>query len=89
MSGAFCGSHFLPLILKSMTPTLEGTRLRLEPLTLDHLPALEKIALDPIAKPAIWRYMIRWPQNAADLRAWVESALHDESEGTTLRGSQS
>jgi RimJ/RimL family protein N-acetyltransferase len=67
-----------------MTPTLEGPRIRLEPLTFDHLPALEKIALDPVSKPAIWRYMLHWPQNARDLRAWVETALKAEAEGTTL-----
>jgi RimJ/RimL family protein N-acetyltransferase len=67
-----------------MTPTLEGPRIRLEPLTLEHLPALEKIALDPVSKPLIWRYMIHWPQNAAELRGWVETALKSESEGTTM-----
>jgi RimJ/RimL family protein N-acetyltransferase len=67
-----------------MTPTLEGPRIRLEPLTLEHLPALEKIALDPVSKPLIWRYMIHWPQTAADLRAWVETALKAESEGAAM-----
>lgn len=67
-----------------LTPTLAGDRIRLEPLTLDHLPALESIALDPASKPAIWRYMVHWPQNATDLRSWVETALQAESEGTTL-----
>jgi len=66
------------------TPTLEGPRIRLEPLTLDHLPALGRIALDPVSKPVIWRYMIHWPQNAADLQRWVETALHAESEGTAM-----
>jgi N-acetyltransferase len=54
------------------TPTLEGAGVRLEPLTLDHLPALEAIAFDP----TIWRYMIFSVRTAADLRAWVEAALH-------------
>lgn len=67
-----------------MTPTLEGQNIRLEPLTLDHLPALEKIALDPVSKPVIWRYMIHWPQSALDLRAWIQVALDDEAEGTTM-----
>lgn len=66
------------------TPTLEGSRIRLEPLTLEHLPALEKIALDPVAKPVIWRYMVAWPQTAKDLRAWVETALRDEAAGDTM-----
>lgn len=67
-----------------MTPTLDGVRIRLEPMTLDHLPALERIALDPVSKPAIWRYMIHWPQTAQDLHAWIETALQAETEGTTM-----
>ena len=66
------------------TPTLEGAHIRLDPLTLEHLPALEQIALDPGSKPQIWRYMIHWPRNAHDLRGWVETALHAEAEGTTM-----
>ena len=52
-------------------PTLEGAHVRLEPLTLAHLPALEAIAFDP----SIWRYMLASIQTPADLRAWAESAL--------------
>jgi RimJ/RimL family protein N-acetyltransferase len=66
------------------TPTLEGANIRLEPLTLEHLPALEKIALDPVSKPMIWRYMVHWPRNPQDLRAWVDTALEAEAEGTTM-----
>ena len=67
-----------------LTPILEGDRVRLEPMTLAHLPALEEIALDPVSKPAIWRYMVHWPQNEADLRGWVETALLAEAQGTTM-----
>jgi len=35
-------------------PVLEGPRVRLEPLTSEHLRALEKIAYDE----RIWRYML-------------------------------
>ena len=52
-------------------PTLEGAHVRLEPLTLAHLPALEAIAFDP----TIWRYMLAKINTPADLRAWAESAL--------------
>jgi RimJ/RimL family protein N-acetyltransferase len=62
------------------TPTLEGNGVRLEPMTLDHLPALEAIAFDP----TIWRYMIFSVRTPADLRAWVEAALHFRDTGTTL-----
>jgi RimJ/RimL family protein N-acetyltransferase len=62
------------------TPTLEGKDVRLEPLSLDHLPALEAIAFDP----AIWRHMIFSVTTPADLRAWVQNALDDAARGTTL-----
>jgi RimJ/RimL family protein N-acetyltransferase len=54
------------------TPILQGNGVRLEPMTLDHLPALEAIAFDP----TIWRYMIFSVRTSGDLRAWVEAALH-------------
>ncbi len=63
-----------------MTPTLEGPRLRLEPLTLAHLPALEQIAFDD----RIWRYMTAGVRNPTDLHAWAEIALATERAGTTL-----
>jgi RimJ/RimL family protein N-acetyltransferase len=51
--------------------TLEGRRVRLEPLTLDHVPGLAEVALDP----AIWRWTIVRPTTAAELRSWAETAL--------------
>ena len=53
------------------TPVLEGPGVRLEPLSLEHLPALEAIAFDP----SIWRYMIFWITKPQTLREWVERAL--------------
>jgi RimJ/RimL family protein N-acetyltransferase len=54
-----------------MPPTLDGPHVRLEPLALEHLPALEAIAFDP----AIWRYMLATIHTPADLRTWADSAL--------------
>jgi len=62
------------------TPILEGAGVRLEPLTLDHLPALEAISFDP----TIWRYMIFAVRTPAELRAWIEAALAAKAAGTTL-----
>jgi RimJ/RimL family protein N-acetyltransferase len=62
------------------TPILEGTGVRLEPLTLEHLPALEKIAFDP----SIWRYMIFDVRTPDDLRQWVTEALDAQAAGNTL-----
>jgi RimJ/RimL family protein N-acetyltransferase len=61
------------------TPTLEGSHVRLEPLSLNHLPALEAVAFDP----DIWRYMVFSVKTPYDLRAWAELALQAEATGTT------
>jgi N-acetyltransferase len=62
------------------TPTLEGPHVRLEPLTLEHLPALEAIAFDP----SIWRYMVYPMTTPEHLRSWVQSALDAQAAGTAL-----
>ncbi len=62
------------------TPILEGPGVRLVPLTLDHLPALERVAFDA----AVWRYTLFTIDTPADLRAWAQSALDLAAKGTTL-----
>lgn len=64
----------------SETPVLNGTRIRLEPLTLEHLPALERVAFDD----RIWRYMPVVVKTPDDLRTWVENALELEAVGTVI-----
>lgn len=61
-------------------PVLKGTRVRLEPMTLDHLAGLEKVAFDE----RIWRYMPVSIKSPQDLRDWVEKALRLQEAGTTL-----
>ena len=58
-------------------PVLEGPRVRLEPLTHSHLPALEKVAYDE----RIWRYMLTRVTNRAELEAWLEAALAARATG--------
>jgi len=60
---------------------LDGARVRLEPLTLDHVPALAAIGCEP----AIWRYM-RYGNMADEnaMRAWVEKLLRLQEDGTDL-----
>jgi RimJ/RimL family protein N-acetyltransferase len=58
-------------------PVLEGSRVRLEPLSHAHLPALEKIAFDP----RIWRYMLTRVTTPGELRAWLETALASRATG--------
>jgi RimJ/RimL family protein N-acetyltransferase len=62
------------------TPTLDGARIRLEPMTLEHLTGLEAVALDD----RIWRYMTTWVKNRDDLKRWMESALKAETAGTVV-----
>jgi len=62
------------------TPTLEGPHVRLEPLSLDHLPALEAVAFDP----AIWKFMTARVTTPAELRTWVEFALDESMPGHAM-----
>ena len=62
------------------TPRLEGRTVRLEPLALSHLPALEQVAYDP----RIWRYMNSVIETPPQLLAWAESALKLQAAGTGM-----
>src|SRR6476469_2285403 len=57
---------------------LEGRRVRLEPLALDHVTGLAEVALDP----AIWQWTIARPTSEADLRTWAEAALAGRDAGS-------
>jgi len=59
---------------------LEGRRVRLEPLALDHVPRLAEVALDP----AIWQWTIARPTDEAGLREWAETALAGRVAGNEL-----
>lgn len=54
-------------------PTLTHPAVRLEPLTLDHVPALCEVGLEE----EIWRWMTTRTRDEADMRAWVETALRE------------
>ncbi len=60
--------------------TLEGSIVRLEPLSLDHLPGLTMVGLDA----EIWRWMPRLVQSPADMRSYVEDALAMRETGTEM-----
>jgi RimJ/RimL family protein N-acetyltransferase len=57
--------------------TLAGRRVRLEPLSLDHVARLAEVALDP----AIWQWTIARPTTVDELRAWAETALANRDSG--------
>ena len=60
--------------------TLAGRIVRLEPLSLDHVPDLAEVGLDPV----IWRWTIARPSSEDDLRAWAEAALANRAAGTEM-----
>jgi RimJ/RimL family protein N-acetyltransferase len=60
--------------------TLEGSAVRLEPLSLEHLPALINVGLEA----DIWRWMPRPVNSPADMRAFIEAALDALAAGTEM-----
>ena len=50
---------------------LEGAVVRLEPLTLEHVPLLCEVALDP----SLWRWTLSDVRTPADMREYVRTAL--------------
>lgn len=65
----------ISMVQISEAATLEGKWIRLEPLSREHLPGLEKIAFDK----QIWRYMLTNVANRQQLESWFESALQARS----------
>ena len=57
--------------------SLEGTRIRLEPLRRDHLADLKLVAFDA----TIWQWTIMGPQDEAGLERWLETALASAEAG--------
>jgi len=61
--------------------TLEGKRVRMEPLYFDrHFDGLMAIGLDP----DLWRWTLNVVENREDLRAYLEEALRQQAEGSAL-----
>jgi len=58
--------------------TLEGSVVRLEPLSLDHLSGLIEVGLDV----DIWRWMPTTIRTAGDMRAYIDDALAAQAAGT-------
>lgn len=60
--------------------TLEGRRVRLEPMSLDHLGALTEVGLDE----ELWRWTTTRIGTGVEMRAYVEAALEDRRRGASL-----
>jgi RimJ/RimL family protein N-acetyltransferase len=58
--------------------TLEGRIVRLEPLSLEHVPGLAEVGLDP----ELWRWTLARPQGVDDVRAWAASTISARDAGT-------
>jgi RimJ/RimL family protein N-acetyltransferase len=60
--------------------TLEGSIVRLEPMSIDHLEGLAEVAFDE----SIWRWTLVQPTEIGGLRAWVETALAHLADGSEM-----
>lgn len=60
--------------------TLEGSFVRLEPLSEAHLAGLAEVGLDE----ALWRYTSMHVRTVDDLRRWIGDAIRAREEGTAL-----
>ncbi|MDQ6926246.1 MAG: GNAT family N-acetyltransferase, partial [Candidatus Eremiobacteraeota bacterium] len=70
-----------PAPLPPLTPvTLTGAHVRLEPLTLAHLPALVAIGLDA----DLWAFTTTLVGTPDDMHRYVDTALADQARGTAL-----
>jgi N-acetyltransferase len=58
--------------------TLGGQIVRLEPLSLDHLDDLARVAFEG----ELWRWTVVQPTDRAGLRAWIETAVAAAEAGT-------
>src|SRR5882672_5112411 len=58
--------------------TLEGRIVRLEPLSLDHLDDLTRVAFEG----DLWRWTVVQPTDRAGLQSWIEGALDGAAAGT-------
>lgn len=60
--------------------TLRGKVVRLEPLSLAHVPALSRVGLDP----ELWRWIPTQVASAEQMRAYVQTALDEQRSGGSL-----
>ena len=70
-----------PNSIPALSPVvLEGRWVRLEPLTLAHVPKLADVAFDE----ELWKWTVEQVRAEADLEAYVQRALDQRSTGTAL-----
>jgi hypothetical protein len=59
--------------------TLRGMAVRLEPLTIDHAPALSRVGLEP----ELWWWIPTQVTNPEEMRAYVAKALEERDRGVS------
>ena len=59
---------------------LEGKHVRLEPMRVDHLPALCDVGLEP----SLWKWTGNVVESAADIEMYVRNAMSERDRGTAL-----
>lgn len=65
----------------NVTPViLEGRRVRLEPMRMEHLDELAEVGLEP----SVWRWMPVHVTTKEHLRVWIEQALDQAAQGRAL-----
>jgi RimJ/RimL family protein N-acetyltransferase len=69
-----------PIEVPAAPPTLAGAHVRLEPLTLAHVPALVEVGLDP----ELWQLTVNQVRSPADMQRYVETALGEQAAGRAL-----
>ncbi len=68
-------------MIERLTPiTLEGTQVRLVPLSMDHLDGLCAVGLDP----DLWRWIPQQVLDRQGMQAYVELALEEQRRGVSL-----
>ena len=78
--GATIGAMSTPAQTWVTPVTLEGSRVRLEPLEERHLDDLARVAFDA----AVWRWTTGLPMDDAGLRAWLDATLANAAAGTEV-----
>lgn len=63
----------------TLAPVLEGTHVRLEPLSLNHLDGLCAVGLDP----ELWRWTPNQVRDKEEMHAYVEAALDEQYRGVS------
>lgn len=66
--------------MQIQTVTLEGPRVRLEPLALEHAGRLTEFGLDP----AMWQYRADMVTNPEEMRRYIQTVLDRQAAGTEL-----